>query len=54
MWMSISVWFLPIRAFQAVGSVAMICFEIFIALVQAYIFTILSAIYIGLSLAEEH
>ena len=45
---------LPIRAFQAFGSVAMILFEIFISLVQAYIFTILSAIYIGLSLAEEH
>jgi F-type H+-transporting ATPase subunit a len=54
MWLSISPLLLPIRAFQAAGAVAMICFEIFIALVQAYIFTILSAIYIGLSLAEEH
>ena len=54
MWMSLAPMLLPIRVFQAGGSVAMICFEIFIALVQAYIFTILSAIYIGLSLAEEH
>jgi len=54
MWLSLSPLLLPIRAFQAMGAVAMVCFEIFIALVQAYIFTILSAIYIGLSLAEEH
>jgi len=54
MWLTLTPAMLPIRAFQAMGSVAMISFEIFIALVQAYIFTILSAIYIGLSLAEEH
>jgi F-type H+-transporting ATPase subunit a len=54
MWTSIAPLLLPIRAMQAGGSVAMILFEIFIALVQAYIFTTLSAIYIGLSLAEEH
>ena len=54
MWLTLTPAMLPIRLFQAMGSVAMISFEIFIALVQAYIFTILSAIYIGLSLAEEH
>jgi F-type H+-transporting ATPase subunit a len=54
MWLTLTPGMLPIRLFQAMGSVAMISFEIFIALVQAYIFTILSAIYIGLSLAEEH
>lgn len=54
LWLTLAPAMLPIRAFQAFGSVAMVCFEIFIALVQAYIFTILSAIYIGLSLAEEH
>jgi len=54
MWLTLAPMLLPIRLFQAVGSVAMVSFEIFIALVQAYIFTILSAIYIGLSLAEEH
>ena len=54
MWMSLAPMQLPIRAIQAGGSVAMVLFEVFISLVQAYIFTILSAIYIGLSLAEEH
>ncbi|MEN8151422.1 MAG: F0F1 ATP synthase subunit A [Planctomycetota bacterium] len=54
MWLTFTPAFAPIRVFQAMGSTAMILFEIFIALVQAYIFTILSAIYIGLSLAEEH
>jgi F-type H+-transporting ATPase subunit a len=54
MWTSLAPALLPIRAIQAGGSVAMVLFEVFISLVQAYIFTILSAIYIGLSLAEEH
>lgn len=54
MWLSLDPAMLPVRAVQAAGSVVMTCFEIFIALVQAYIFTLLSAIYIGLSLAEEH
>jgi F-type H+-transporting ATPase subunit a len=54
MWTSLAPAMLPIRVIQAGGSAAMVCFEIFISLVQAYIFTILSAIYIGLSLAEEH
>ena len=54
MWTSLVPALLPVRAIQATGSLGMICFEIFISLVQAYIFTILSAIYIGLSLAEEH
>lgn len=54
MWTSLAPAMLPIRLVQAGGSVAMILFEVFIALVQAYIFTILSAIYISLSLAQEH
>jgi len=54
MWLTFTPAMVPVRAFQALGAVAMTSFEIFIALVQAYIFTILSAIYIGLSLAEEH
>jgi F-type H+-transporting ATPase subunit a len=54
MWTTIAPSVLPIRAIQLGGSVAMVCFEVFIALVQAYIFTILSAIYISLSLAAEH
>jgi F-type H+-transporting ATPase subunit a len=54
LWLSLTPAMLPIRACQAGGSVAMVCFEILIALIQAYVFTILSAIYIGLALAEEH
>ena len=30
------------------------CFELFVAVLQAYVFTILTAIYIQLALAEEH
>jgi F-type H+-transporting ATPase subunit a len=54
MWTSLAPAELPIRLVQMFGSTAMILFEIFIGLVQAYIFTILSAIYISLALAEEH
>ena len=34
--------------------VAILLFEVLIALIQAYIFTILSAIFVSISLAEEH
>ncbi|MHC4469467.1 MAG: F0F1 ATP synthase subunit A [Planctomycetota bacterium] len=54
MWLTFAPALVPIRVIQAGGSVAMILFEILIGLIQAYIFTILSAIYISLSLAEEH
>ena len=37
-----------------VGSVALYLFEIFIAFIQAFIFAILSAVYIGGALEEEH
>jgi len=36
------------------GSVALYLFEIFIAFIQAFIFAILSAVYIGGALEEEH
>jgi F-type H+-transporting ATPase subunit a len=36
------------------GSVALYIFEIFIAFIQAFIFAILSAVYIGGALEEEH
>jgi F0F1-type ATP synthase membrane subunit a len=29
-------------------------FEVLVALIQAYIFTVLSAIFVSLSVAEEH
>ena len=36
------------------GSVALYLFEIFIAFIQAFIFAILSAVYIGRALEDEH
>ena len=36
------------------GSVAVFLFEIFVAVIQAFIFAILSAVYIGTALEEEH
>ena len=35
-------------------SVVLVGFEIFVAILQAFIFSILSASYIGQALAEEH
>jgi F-type H+-transporting ATPase subunit a len=37
-----------------VGSVAVFMFEIFVAAIQAFIFAILSAVYIGTALEQEH
>jgi len=36
------------------GSVAVYLFEIFVAVIQAFIFAILSAVYIGTALEDEH
>ena len=36
------------------AGIAFTLFEIFVALLQAYVFTILSAVYINLSLEDEH
>ena len=35
-------------------SVALVAFEVFVAILQAFIFAILTASYIGGALAEEH
>jgi F-type H+-transporting ATPase subunit a len=43
-----------IAAISVFGAAAMTLFEIFVAFVQAYIFTILSAIFIGAGLSHEH
>jgi F-type H+-transporting ATPase subunit a len=43
-----------IASISVLGTAAMTLFEIFVAFVQAYIFTILSAIFIGAGLAHEH
>ena len=36
------------------GSVALYLFEIFVAFIQAFIFAILSAVYMGSALSEDH
>lgn len=43
-----------IAVVSVAGAAAMTMFEIFVAFVQAYIFTILSAIFIGAGLSHEH
>ena len=45
---------LPIGIFALAGSVALVAFELLVSLLQAYIFTILTAVYIGQSLHPEH
>lgn len=44
----------PLVALSAPLSVILVAFEIFVALLQAFIFSILSASYIGGAMAEEH
>jgi F-type H+-transporting ATPase subunit a len=46
-----NVIFLPLPVF---GGIAMTGFEVLVAVLQAYIFTILAAVYIGLSMHAEH
>ena len=41
-------------ALTLVGGLAFTLFEIFVAALQAYIFTLLTAVYISLSIEEEH
>jgi F-type H+-transporting ATPase subunit a len=43
-----------IAAVLQAGSIVLFLFEIFIAFIQAFIFAILSAVYIGSALEEEH
>jgi len=43
-----------IGAVLQAGSVAVYLFEIFVAVIQAFIFAILSAVYIGTALEDEH
>jgi F-type H+-transporting ATPase subunit a len=38
----------------SVGSVVIYLFEVFVAAIQAFIFAILSAVYIGGAIEEEH
>ena len=44
----------PLGVLTLVGGVAMFLFEVLIQVLQAYVFTLLTAIYIQGSLAEEH
>jgi len=41
-------------AFSLLGGIAITLFEVFVAALQAYIFVVLAAVYINLSIAEEH
>lgn len=47
-------WIKSIGAVSLVAGLAFTLFEIFVALLQAYVFTILSALYINMSLEDEH
>ncbi|MFG6443774.1 F0F1 ATP synthase subunit A [Microbacterium sp. P06] len=47
-------WFTPLAAGTLAMGFAFTIFEIFVAALQAYIFTILTAVYIQLAVAEEH
>lgn len=44
----------PIGLVAALGSTAIYCLEVFVSIVQAYIFTYLAAIFIGSYLVPEH
>jgi len=46
--------FLPLKGLPLVAVVIVLMFEIFVAAIQAYIFAVLAAIYIGGALSEEH
>ncbi len=47
-------WLKGMRVVSFAAGLAFTLFEIFVALLQAYVFTILSAVYINLSLEDEH
>lgn len=49
-----SGWLKSMGAVSFAAGLAFTLFEIFVALLQAYVFTILSAVYINLSLEDEH
>jgi F-type H+-transporting ATPase subunit a len=44
----------PIAALTFVGAIGVTLFEVFVAALQAYIFALLSSVYINMSLEEEH
>jgi F-type H+-transporting ATPase subunit a len=49
-----TLWMKPLAVFPFAGIILMLAFEIFVATVQAFIFSILTALYIGESLHEHH
>lgn len=51
---SLNVRGLPIGIVSFLGAVAFVAFELVVGILQAYIFTILTAVYIGGSIAPEH
>jgi F-type H+-transporting ATPase subunit a len=44
----------PIAALTFAGSIGVTLFEVFVAVLQAYIFALLASVYINMSLEEEH
>jgi F-type H+-transporting ATPase subunit a len=46
--------FLPITAVSVLGVVALSLLELFVAFLQAYIFTFLTALFLGMQLHPEH
>jgi F-type H+-transporting ATPase subunit a len=52
--LSAAGWFKPLGVLTIAGGVGMYMFEILIQVLQAYVFVLLTAIYIQGSLAEEH
>lgn len=44
----------PIAALTFVGAIGVTLFEVFVSLLQAYIFALLASVYINMSLEEEH
>ena len=47
-------WFIPLGGVTLAFGFAFTLFEILVALLQAYVFTLLTAVYIQLAVAEEH
>jgi F-type H+-transporting ATPase subunit a len=47
-------WGYPIGSLIFIGGLAMYLFEIFIQVLQAYVFTLLTAVYIQGSIGEAH
>lgn len=45
---------LAVAPFSLIGATLFCCLEVLFGLIQAYVFTLLTAVFIGMALAEEH